>query len=116
MVDSEHIPAVLVNILERAQLLLRISQITDARLIVDILERVDAPSLAFLATNDTARLQGCIRAGEGNQLLKLFACQLHCDLSSKPARPHPNREPVFIRLLSFMDNLTVHDGVVHLRG
>ena len=77
MVYGEHVPAVLVDLLQRVQLLLRVAEVAYLRLVVHILERVNSERLTVLAADNPTCLLRCIRARQGNQLLELIMCQLH---------------------------------------
>ncbi len=69
MKNRQHVPPVLVNVAQSVQLLLRVGEITNARLVIHILERIDSLSLAILAANKPARLLRRIGARTNNQLL-----------------------------------------------
>lgn len=82
MVYGKHVPAVLVDLLQRAQLLLWVAEVAYLRLVVHILERVNSERLIVLAADNATRLLWRIRARQSNQLLELIMCQLHdspCD-------------------------------------
>lgn len=81
MVNRQDVPPILVNITQRAKLLLRIGKITYARLVVHILERINPLHLVSLAAQKPARLSGRIGTRPGNELLQLFPCKLHCSSS-----------------------------------
>lgn len=57
MVDREYIPAVVINLAQRVQLLLRLAEITDVRLAVHIFQRIDFKRAAFLAADDATRFR-----------------------------------------------------------
>lgn len=77
MVYSQYVPAVLVDLLQRAQLLLWVAEVAYLRLVIHIFERVNSERFAVFAANDAASLLGCICACQCNQLLELIVCQLH---------------------------------------
>ncbi len=77
MVDRQHIPAFLVDLLQRVQLLLWVAEVAYLRLVVHVFERVNLERLAVFAANNAAGFLGCICARQCNQLLELIMCQLH---------------------------------------
>ncbi len=77
MVDGKHIPAVLVNVLQGTQLLLRVTQVPYLRLVVHVLERIDPERFAILAADNAASLLRSIRVCQSNQLFELIVSQLH---------------------------------------
>lgn len=77
MVDCKHIPTVLVDLLQRAQLLLWVAEVAYLGLVVHIFERINLERSAVFAADNATCLLGCIRACQCNQLLELIVCQLH---------------------------------------
>lgn len=74
MVYGKHVPAVLVDLLQRAQLLLRVAEVAYLRLVVHILERVNSERLIVLAADKATSFLRRIRARQSNQLLELIMC------------------------------------------
>lgn len=74
MVYGKHVPSVLVDLLQRAQLLLRVAEVAYLRLVVHILERVNSERLIVLAADKATSLLWRIRARQSNQLLELIMC------------------------------------------
>ena len=74
MVDRQHIPAFLVDLLQRVQLLLWVAEVAYLRLVIHIFERVNLERSAVFAADNAACFLRCIRARQCNQLLELIMC------------------------------------------
>lgn len=72
MIDGQHVPPIRVNVLERAQLLLRVAQVADLGQIVHVLEWIDAERFAVPAADDPAGFLRSISTSERNQLFQLL--------------------------------------------
>lgn len=77
MINREYVPAVVIHLAQRVQLLLWLAEITDVRLVVHIFQRINLERATFFAADDAARFQRRIPPRRCDQLLQLFVCQSH---------------------------------------
>ncbi len=77
VVNRQDVPAVVINITQCLQLLLRVGKVTDAGLVIHIFERINPLHLVVLSSQKPARFLRRIGTRQRNQLLQLFPCKLH---------------------------------------
>ena len=74
MVDRQVLPAKVFRLAQGVQQLDWIDVVTDARVRIDVLQRIDLQRAPFLAGDDTAGFIRRVLPRLGDQLFQLFGC------------------------------------------
>ncbi len=105
MIDRQQLPAPVLDVPQRQKLLLRIAEVADARLVVDVFQGIDLKRLAVPPADETAGLERRVGAGLRDQLFELLTRQLHRIDSVARSEP-PDSGGVH--------DLSTDDRIVHL--
>ncbi len=78
MVNGKDVPLLFVfDLAHDLQELMRLRLVADARLVVRIFHRINLERPAILPADHAPRFIGCVPTRLRDNLLELFACQLH---------------------------------------